>query len=235
MENVVPLQSLLQFTLRNRRRILTVFVSTVAVVMVGTFLLPKTYEATSLVLVKFGREYTYRPELGDTPQNIPDRSRQTFVNTELQILHSQDLIESVVTGVGVNKLYPGLSNDPKPSDRRLVQAAVNVFSGNLAADHMPDSNVLRVTFHHSVPKLTAKALNMLIESFKAKHLEAFSDPQATAFLEAKVASYRDALAKSEEKLKAFQLEIKSSSVDDQRTAVYQQRRDVETALKDARN
>jgi uncharacterized protein involved in exopolysaccharide biosynthesis len=83
--------------------------------------------------------------------------------------------------------------------------------------------------------MSAQALNLLVEHFKEKHLQAFSEPAAAGFLQEKVNTYREALGRSEERLKALQLQGKSFSVDDQRTALFQQRRDIEAGLKDSRN
>lgn len=225
----------LRFSVRHRRGILAGFFGTVAVVLVLTLLMPATYEADALVLVKFGREYVYRAEVGGGTIPPGDRSRQAFVNAELEILRSQNLARSVVAAIGVNKLYPKLSSEALPSDPGIMAAAIHSFSANLVASRIRDSDVIQITFYHSDPGMSAKALNLLVDHFKEKHLQAFSEPEAAAFLQDKVNAYREALAKSEEKLKAFQLESKSFSVDDQRVALSQQRRDVEAGLKDARN
>ena len=201
----------LRFSVRHRRGVLAGFFGTVGVVLALTLLMPATYEAEALVLVRFGREYLYRSEVGDRRDTITpgDRSRQAFVNAELEILRSQNLARRVVSAIGVNKLYPRLSSEARPPDPRVAGAAVHTFSANLGVSRIRDSDVIRITFDHSDAKMTAQALNLLIDQFKEEHLQAFSDPQATAFLQDKVNTYRQALAKSEEKLKSFQLESKS--------------------------
>jgi uncharacterized protein involved in exopolysaccharide biosynthesis len=100
---------------------------------------------------------------------------------------------------------------------------------------MPDSDVIRVVLRNANPEISAKAVNQLVELFKAQHLLAYSDPQATVFLEEKVAKYRDELSKVEERLKALQLDSKSFSIDDQRTGLFQQRRGLDGSLKETRN
>jgi uncharacterized protein involved in exopolysaccharide biosynthesis len=227
---------LLRFSARHWWRILIGVVGAVGAALLFTALEPQTYESSSLVLVKLGREYLYRSEVGQGNTITPgDRSRQAFVDTEMQILRSQNLIRKVVSAVGVNKLYPALSSEAPPSDPGGLTAAVAAFSADLSAVRMLESDVIRITFRHSDPELTARALNLLGEHFKEQHLQAFSDPQAAAFLQEKVNTYRQALAASEEKLKSFQLGSRSFSVDDQRVALFQQRRDIEAGLTDARN
>jgi uncharacterized protein involved in exopolysaccharide biosynthesis len=227
-------QEFLRFSMRQRLRILVGLFGTVGVVLVLTLLTPPIYEAEALVLVKFGREYFFRSEAKPRDKIAPI-DREAFLNTELQIVRSRNLARKVVSAIGVNALYPRLSSDSQPSDSRVVGAAVATFSASLAVSRKPDSDVIRISFQHSDAELAARALNLLVEQFKEEHLQAFSDPQSAAFLQDKVNAYREALAKSEEKMKSFQLESKSFSVDDQRVALFQQRREVEAGLKDARN
>jgi uncharacterized protein involved in exopolysaccharide biosynthesis len=205
--------------------------------MVVTFLLTPIYESESLLLVRFGREYVYTPEVGDQAVNAPaNRERQTAqLNTELEILRSRDLIEEVVTAVGVNVLYPGISKEARPSHPAELRAGVDRFGANLSAERIRDADVLRIAFRHPDPEQTARALNLLVEHFQAKHLRAYGDARATAFLEEKVTGIRSQLQEAEDKLKQFQKETKAFSADDQRTLLLQQRRDVEALLKAARN
>jgi uncharacterized protein involved in exopolysaccharide biosynthesis len=239
MEELISLQEAFRFAQRQRRRILGGMAATVGAVLLLTFLMAPTYEAVSLLLVRFGREYLYRPEVGaDTSGNPAVRDRQTFIKNELQILRSKDLIEGVVTSVGVNKLYPKISDQPRPSDPNLVGAAVLLFLQNLYTDPVLDSDVIRVAFRHSDPATAAKALNLLLDQFKDKHLLAFSDPQATAFLQEKVSQSRDELTKVDEKLNALHIDTKlfASDDNDQRAdAVFKPRRDLEAAFKETRS
>ena len=233
----VSLNEVLQFTQRHRVCILKGLGITVAAVMVVTFLLTPVYESESRLLVKFGREYVYTPEVGDRSVNMSvSRERQTAqLNTELEILRSRDLIEDVVTTIGLNVLYPGISKEARPSQPGVLSSAVLRFASNLAADRIRDADVLRITFRHSDPALTARSLNLLVERFRTRHLQAYGDAQATAFLDEKVAGIRGQLQKAEDQLKQFQKETKAFSADDQRTLLLQQRRDVEAFLKAARN
>ena len=157
------------------------------------------------------------------------------MNTELQILRSDSLARRVVSAIGVNKLYPEISSEARPSDPRVMGAAVRAFSASFVADRVPDSDVIRLTFRHGDPELSALALNRIVDQFKEKHLEAFSEPAATAFLQEKVDNYRQALGQSDEQLRSMQVQGKSYSVDEQRSALSQQRREVEAAIKDAGN
>jgi uncharacterized protein involved in exopolysaccharide biosynthesis len=238
MQDIVSLREVVRFTVRNRVQIALSVAAAFVALLVPTFLMAPTYESTALLLVKFGREYIYRPEVGDrevvaVPANRDRQAAQ--LNTELQILRSEDLMRSVVRAVGVNRLYPDISGEARPPDAGSLGAAVSRLSTRLDAQRVPETDVIRVSFRHTDAAMTAAALTLFLEHFKAKHLEAFSDPQAAAFLQEKVDTYGKQLRDSEEKLKAWQLRNGSFSVEDQRAARSQQRRDLDAALKSTRS
>ena len=71
MQNQPPspssLRDFLYILFKRKVQILLFFFGTVCVVTIGTFLMPPTYEATSQILVKVGRENLYVP-------TVPSRS-----------------------------------------------------------------------------------------------------------------------------------------------------------------
>src|SRR3989304_10468032 len=84
------LRDFMSILFKHKQKILVVFLATVATVTVGSFLIPPTYEAKSSLLVKFGREYIYRPEVGERVSSdmrplIP-LNQEEVINSEIQIL-----------------------------------------------------------------------------------------------------------------------------------------------------
>jgi uncharacterized protein involved in exopolysaccharide biosynthesis len=236
MHEYVSLQDIVEFSKRHKFRILKALAGTVAVVMGATFLMTPTYVAESLLLVKLGREYMYRPELGgDSGGMSLSRDRQTAqINSELAILRSQELFADTVRLIGVSRLYPNMTEEVGPGAAPPT-VAIEKLEASVRADRLKDSDVIRVTLQHSDRQIAAQALNVLVDAFMAKHLNAFSDAATTSFLEQKVASSRTELQAAEEKLKAFQLRTRSFSADDQRTSLFTQRDELEAKRKAARS
>ncbi len=65
MEASVTMKDLLTVLFKHKKKVLWVMLGTVAIVTALSFLLPPTYEANSSLLVRYGREYAYRPEVGN--------------------------------------------------------------------------------------------------------------------------------------------------------------------------
>jgi uncharacterized protein involved in exopolysaccharide biosynthesis len=229
LDNPVTFAYLLRVVLRYWVLIGAVFVLAVAASIALTLRMPPVYESTAVILVKLGRESIYRPTVGSR-EAIVSRDRDAIINAEVQILRSRELIESVVTEIGPDVLYPNREELPTP-----VEAAVGSFYGGLVVEVVPGADVLRVSFRHTEPEMTARVVNVLVERFKEKHLEVFSDPRATAFLEEKVAEYRSSLEDAEQRTRQFRAANQSYFAEQQEGMLIQEHQALESSRKEAQN
>jgi uncharacterized protein involved in exopolysaccharide biosynthesis len=230
------LRDFLAILFKHKSKIVVVFFTIVITVTVGTFLLSPTYEAESSVLVKFGRENLYRPEVGDKGPviSLGQPNQEEILNSEIEILTNQDLMEKVITAIGVEKLYPDLmdktySNGVTPKDVAIIQ-----FGKKLSVEGVKKSNVINVSFQHKDPRLAAQAVNLLLDYFKEKHLQVFSDPKSS-FLEEQLGEYRKKLKASEDTLQNFKQTQGVYSLDEQRNLMLRQRTGLDTAYKETQN
>lgn len=225
------LRDVLTVLFKHKQKIIITFLAVVIVITGGTFLMSPTYEAKSSLLVKFGREYLYTPEVGEgrpTPMAI---SQEELLNSEVQILSNRDIIEKVITSLGAKNLYPGLTTFRGVAK---MDAAINEFRKNLNAEPVKKSNVIQVAFQHSNPELSAKAVNLLVDLFRDKHLQIYADPKSS-FLQTQLTAYHARLKDAEEKLEAFKQEHKVFSLDEQRGLLIRQRMEASNADRDAEN
>jgi uncharacterized protein involved in exopolysaccharide biosynthesis len=229
------LRDFLTVLFKHKAKIATIFFATVVTVTVGSFLLTPTYEAKSTLLIKFGREYIYRPEVGDKIPAIPINpiNQDETVNSELKILTTRDLIERVISALKVENIYPELVKSP-PSKITPFQAAIPVFEKHLRAEVITKSSVIEVTFQHKDPEIAASAVNMLVDFYKEKHLEIYSGSQSS-FLEKQLTAYDQKLKQSENELAAFKQKNQVFSLEEQRSLLLKQRMDLDTELKNTDN
>jgi uncharacterized protein involved in exopolysaccharide biosynthesis len=210
--------------------ILAVFV---AVSAIGIYAVldkfPTLYEANASILVKLGQESMYRSE---TQPNRAERvmGADEALNNEIKILTNHDLIKNVIATIGIKSLYPEWLQDGAKETNRMLDAAVMAFGSNLTAKPIKDSNVIEVTFKHEKPIVAAKALNTLIEQFKDKHAEVYSDPKSS-FLEEQTGTFSEKLKQAEDKLQAFKQHHQVYSLDEQRSALLAQRITLDTTLR----
>jgi uncharacterized protein involved in exopolysaccharide biosynthesis len=219
-----------------RRRLLVAALFGSVMLLAGLYTAFSTpmYEATSLLLIKFGREYVYQDDVGGGGGGIVPRGRETLINSEIQILRSAEVVKGVVETMGVEALYPQLALAPPPG-QPIESIAAARFLANLSVRQVQDADVIQVSLRNPDPQVTARAVNLLVDLFKEKHLEAFGEPQATAFLEEKAAKASEELRAAEAKLLEFQAEHPQFSLEDKDALLLRERSELETALRDVEN
>ena len=229
------LRDFLTVLFKHKSRILIIFLTTVITVTVGSFLLPPVYEVKSSLMVKFGREHIYRPEVGDSKSSISFQSfkQEEVISSEIQILTSRDLTIKVINAIGVGSLYPDIVKDP-PKKMTPSEAAVLEFEDNLSVENIKKSNVIEISLQHKDPVIAARAVNKLVEFFREKHLQVLSN-QKSSFLEKQLNIYEQKLKESEDYLEAYKQKHKIFSLDEQRSLLLQQRVNLDTSLKISQN
>ena len=217
---------------KHKQIILTVFLLITMLSLIVPFFMTPIYEAETSLLVKIGREHMFLSEVGDhAPQMTVDL--KTLVDPEIEILTSQDIIQGILKELGIPIVYPKLIDNP-PEDIDPMKVAILKFEENLQVYQAEESNVITVTFQHDNPQIAAKAVNLLTDFWKKKHLAIFSTPQVP-FLQEQAETYRQRLEQSETLLQVFKQEHGISSFPEQRQLYLEQRQELDTTLKSVQN
>jgi uncharacterized protein involved in exopolysaccharide biosynthesis len=226
------LRDILQVLFKHRTKILTIFFTTVAAVTLAVFLVAPVYQAKATLLVKIGREYIPKPEVG-AARDLMALNSEDIINSEIAILQSRDIIGKVITTIGVDNLYPKIARHP-PWGMTPHDAAILKFSKGLEATGVKKSNVIDVSFKNRDPVIAAKALTLLIGLYKEKHLQIFSSPESS-FLKQQMAEYQRRLHHAEQALETYKQENGVYSVEEQRSLLLKQQVDLDTTLKSTEN
>jgi uncharacterized protein involved in exopolysaccharide biosynthesis len=229
MKESMNVREILTILFKHKGKIALAFIATVATALIATLLMAPTYESTANLLVKYGREYVYRPEVGDKITQ-PKTDLVGIINAETQIITSQDLIDSVIKTIGAKNLYPEIAANAD-SQEELLEGAREKFASDLSVKGLEDSGVIQVSFDHKDAKMTARVVNTLIDQFKEKHLEAFIDPKSSSFLEQKAADYSKKLQETEKRLQDLKMKNTAYNLDEQRSLLLHQRSDLDASYK----
>lgn len=224
------LLKILTVIFKQKNKIIINFLVIVTVVTGGTFLQKPVFEAKSSLLVKMLKEDTARPGMGLVNNNMPlVLSQDEVITTEIQILTGRELIEKILTVLNVESVYPGLVKG-QSSKAGVMDQAVRTFGKNLKVAGVKKSNVITVSFQHNNPEIAARAVNLLMEAFKDKHLALHSDPQSS-FIESQLSSFENKLRTSERKLQEYQQSNSAFALEEQRSLLLKQRTDFDSAYK----
>ena len=114
--NNYPQRSLRDFyyvLFRHKWKVILFFLAVVVTVTVGTFLATEIYKAEAKLLVRIGRESVSLDPTATTGQVISiGQSRESEINSELEILKSRELTEKVVDAFGPKVFLEPLEEGP---------------------------------------------------------------------------------------------------------------------------
>lgn len=228
------MNEVLTILFKHKGKIIIAFLATVITALIGTMMMDPTYESDANLLIKYGREYVYRPEVGDKITQ-PKTDLTGIVNAETQIITSQDLMEQVVRTVGVNNLYPDIYEANKTNPQEMMNQALAKFTDALSVKGLEDSGVIQLSFQHKNPKVAARVINTMVDAFKARHLDAFIDAKSSSFLEQKTNTYAKELQDTEQKLADLKTKHTTYDLDEQRTLLLHQRSDLDALHKQSQD
>ena len=158
---------------------------------------------------------------------------EEVLNSEIQILTSRELIGKVLTTLKVETVYPDLVESP-PKNMTPLEAAIPTAEKKLTVEGVKKSNVIEVAFQHGNPQVAARFVNLLVDYYKEKHLQVFSDPQSS-FIDTQLAQFEQKLKQSESQMEAFKQKNRVFSLEEQRTLLLGQRSELDTSLKKTQN
>jgi uncharacterized protein involved in exopolysaccharide biosynthesis len=161
-------------------------------------------------------------------------NQEEVLNSEIEILTNRDLMDKVITTIGVEKLYPDLIGKTYRDGVTPKDVAIITFGKKLSVEGVKKSNVINVSFQHKDPRLAAQVVNLLLDSFKEKHLQVYSEPRSS-FLEEQLGEYRQKLKTSEDTLQSFKQTQGVYSLDEQRNLMLRQRTELDTTYKGTQN
>lgn len=215
---------------KHKIAIVAIFVIVVAAVTTFTLCQDPTFQAKASLLVKMFKEDSSRPGMA-AEDNIMPRvvSQDEVVNAEIQILTGRELAEKVIQTLKPEVMYPGIASRAETT-ALLMEQAVQTFRESLQVQGVRKSNVVAISFQHSDPQIAARAVNLLIEYFKGKHIAVHSDPQSS-FIGTQLAAFESKLRESEKTLQEYQQKSKVFSMEEQRTLLLRQRTELDSVYK----
>lgn len=214
-----------------RKAVIGIFFLSLAVAaFLALKLTAPTYAATSKILVKIGREDIYTPAVTSDVMVSPMMSviREEQLNSEVQILTSEDLAAGLIGAMTPVGLYPGMfDKHPWYTPKGILQMLIGIYKGlesffvplsanptqeqralkrflgkDLSVRGTGNSNVIDVTVYSRIPQLAADAANRLVELYLAERTRIHSDAEGRVF-EMQLQNLEDRLAAAEEEFKTF--------------------------------
>ncbi len=200
-EQEIDLLELGQILYNNKKKIAGIAAG--CLVLAGTYLAitPPTYQSTSLLRIKQDKGLS-DSILSQMPMGNTQMTQQKM-NTNAEILKSRNVVVPVI------KKTEQLKDGKYPD--------YNAYVTRITTKPFKDTEIMEVDVTGGTPEKAREANQLLIEGFLNRLAEMSHQEQATTrkFLENRVISAKGELSQAEDKLKAYQVQHKIYSTDDQ--------------------
>lgn len=168
------------------------------------FLLPSVYESQAKLLVRYVVE---KSAVDDPSVKTPGASDgMNLINSELEILTSQDLIIQVAEAVGIDQLLrKRIARDAQSGASWSVPEpelkATRTIRQNLRVTAVKETNIISVSYKNTNPDMAVKVLQELVSRYFDKHLEVHRSTGAFDFVRRETDQLRSQLNQTEKELK----------------------------------
>jgi uncharacterized protein involved in exopolysaccharide biosynthesis len=202
------------------------------------FLMPNEYESRMKILVKNTRsDVPITPErttgLGGTP--FVNEVSENQINSEIELLTSEDLLKQVVTECGLYKSNSSILARLGLKEVNRTQAAqVEEASLRLAKDlvitPVKKANIIDVKYASGSPEMAAAVLRKLQDLYLEKHLKLHRPPGTYDFFKTKADQYEGELQAVEKERSSFQQSMNVISLTQQKDQTVQKLAEAKSKL-----
>ncbi|MBN2751644.1 MAG: lipopolysaccharide biosynthesis protein [Rhodospirillaceae bacterium] len=183
------------FTLRDglasvffhRKAILVSLLLPVLIAILVTPRFPLFYTAEARLMVLFSREQSGAQDLMGAPSMISvDGLRAT--ETEVGILRSSEVIQRMISEIGVETLFPELTRrrylgllPPYPVEERK-QRAISLAQSRIRVETPSNSNIVKVSFEHENRETALETMQSLVDIYLDHRFKVFENARSPYLL-----------------------------------------------------
>jgi len=225
----ISLRDLASILFRHKLLICTTFLTVLVGTAVLTLLMPNEYESRMKILVKNTRsDVPITPErtTGTAGTYFENEVSENQINSEIELLTSDDLLNQVVTE---SSLYGqtsslmtrlGLRDAPR-TQAAQVETARTQLAKDLVITPVKKANIIEVKYTSPSPELAAAVLQKVQSLYLEKHVKLHRPPGTHDFFKTQADQAEGALRESEKQLSAFQQSMNVVSLTQQKEQTVQ--------------
>jgi uncharacterized protein involved in exopolysaccharide biosynthesis len=219
----------LYFTIfRHQRLIITVAAGcAILAVVIALFFVKTTYESSTDLLVRAGRESMEVDTTSGTDGPPRMRNRTEEIQTEMELIKSREVVDAVITSFGMDfffkprqddhgrfyeklpsKIWQAITGEGehKPTDRemqKLRDGLLDDLRSRIDVQPVKTSSIFRVSFQSRSPEFARDFLKRLIAVYLDKHSSMYFTDSSYTFINEKTDKFRTELEQVEKEIKEF--------------------------------
>jgi len=228
------LRDLLAIGFRHKRAFLLCFGGILLGTVAAVSLMPVTYESTSQIVVKRERVDPVVTSEKNDPTQVVGEVTEEELNSEAQLVYSEDVLRKAVVDSGLDKRKSLLSSLFAESEDQKIGKAVDKMKGDLKVEPLKKTNVIQISYSARDPKFAAKVLTNVIAAYVDKHVAVNRPPGQLKFFEEETDRYKHDLDQAEEQLKKFSKEQSGVAPQISRDMTLQKLNDFSASLEQTR-
>jgi uncharacterized protein involved in exopolysaccharide biosynthesis len=190
---------------RRKRIILITFGAIFLGALLVAIFSPSNYSAHTKLLVKRERVDPVITPGQDAPVVMHDDVTEEELNSEVELLESDDVLRQVVAATGLSA-KPSFFSFGRPNVEAGIAKATARLRSALVVDAVKKSNLISVTYSSSDPQLCARVLNKLNETYIEKNTDVHRPHGQYKFFDQQAERYKGELEQAEQQLKQFAAE-----------------------------
>jgi len=227
--------------LKRRWTVLTVMFVLTTLVAIVSFRTQPVYEATARVEVE--ADTPQIQSLNDLYRGEPGFSDETFLQTQVNVLKSENLAWRTIQQLGLAESAEfasaggGGARGPAASLSTVQNGLIQAFRGHLRVQLMRDSRMIEVTFESTDPQLAAREANTLVNNYTEYNFHQKYDAtrQASGFMEQQLDELKAKVEKSQQAMVDYERKNLIVDIGDKQSVVEQRLAAMSADLTNAQN
>jgi succinoglycan biosynthesis transport protein ExoP len=189
---------------RHQRVMVLCFIGVALGVLLSSLFLPAKYRAETRLLVKRERiDPIVSPEQ-NAPLMFHDTVSEEEINSEVELIQSQDVLRKVVTSCGLDsKKFLSALLHPGQTQANRTDRAVLDLKADLQLEVLKKTNIISIAYESHNPQLAQRVLATLDEAYLQKHLEVHHPGGQLEFFDQQAESYKKDMMAAEQQLNQF--------------------------------
>ena len=198
------MRDLLAIGFRRKRTILLSFFGLLLGAVLAILLRPSEYTATTKFLVERERMNPVVSPLQDVQASFPGEVTEEELNSEVELLKSEDVLRQVVVSCELQRHKSFLASllGTRNEERQIAKAVSRLQTG-LKIEPIRKSHLIVVNYTSSDPQLAARVLIALGDAYIAKNVAVHRRPGQFEFFDQETERYRTKLSDAAAQLMAF--------------------------------
>jgi succinoglycan biosynthesis transport protein ExoP len=200
------LNDFLLILFKHKWKILLCGTAGVATAVAAYFLLPTVYESQAKLLVRYVVDKSAVDEVDPSVKPPSAADSMNLINSEVEILTSEDLIMQVAQAVGIDRLLqtPGYKETGAKVGGSVSEPevkAAQILLQNLRVTAVKETNIISVSYKNTDRAMAVRVLQELVSRYFDKHLEVHRSTGAFEFVRRETDQLRSQLNQTDKELK----------------------------------